>query len=527
MRKFRLAAILVPATLWSVAGLDQAHAQGAAVAMAPAAMPAIGSVDERYQAYNIEMVQVTGGKWWAPYAAASAPIRTDPVEPQRASGIHPSAFAYRAPTNLADPKLRKLAAALSPTYVRLSDTWANTLYFQDTDATEAGPAPAGFGAVLTRPQWKGVIDFSNALDARIVTSFSIGAGVRDASGVWTPVEAQKFLAYTKAAGGDVAAVEFFNEPNLAAIGGAPKGYDAAAFGRDFKVFRAFIRANDPQMKILGPGPVGEARDIKGFPPGLKSEDMLKASGPGLDGVSWHFYGAVSQRCVSMGEAFQTTPQAALSKAWLMATTHDSDTYGALRDRFEPGKPLWLTETAEAACGGNPWSSDFIDSFRYLNQLGVLAKRGVKVVMHNTLAGSDYGLIDDRTLAPRPNYWSAVLWRRLMGSTVLEAGAPETPNLYLYAHCLRGQPGGVALLAINADLTAAQTLATPLRSTRYTLTAQDLLDVKVRLNGRDLKVDAKGDLPRLAGAPTAAGKLTLAPASITFLAIPTANNPACR
>ena len=76
-------------------------------------------------------------------------------------------------------------------------------------------------------------------------------------------------------------------------------------------------------------------------------------------------------------------------------------------------------------------------------------------MHNTLAASDYALIDEATLRPRPNYWSAVLWRRLMGTTVLDAGASSTPGLYLYAHCLRGKPGGVALLAINADRSKAQ------------------------------------------------------------------------
>jgi hypothetical protein len=46
---------------------------------------------------------------------------------------------------------------------------------------------------------------------------------------------------------------------------------------------------------------------------------------------------------------------------------------------------------------------------------------VQVVMHNTLAASDYALIDEETLEPRPSYRSAVLWRTLMGTTVLDAG----------------------------------------------------------------------------------------------------------
>jgi len=32
-----------------------------------------------------------------------------------------------------------------------------------------------------------------------------------------------------------------NEPNLGTIGGLPAGYDPAAYGRDFKVFHAFVK----------------------------------------------------------------------------------------------------------------------------------------------------------------------------------------------------------------------------------------------------------------------------------------------
>ena len=86
------------------------------------------------------------------------------------------------------------------------------------------------------------------------------------------------------------------------------------------------------------------------------------------------------------------------------------------------KSLWITETADAACGGNSWVSTFLDTFRDLNQLGSMAQRGVDVVMHNTLDASDYGLLDENTLAPRPDYWAALLWRKLMGTTVLNPGA---------------------------------------------------------------------------------------------------------
>ena len=70
------------------------------------------------------------------------------------SGMDPALYEYRPPIDLANPRLRKLAAALGPAYVRVSGTWANTTYLAETDPAPA-PPPAGFMGVLTRPQWKG------------------------------------------------------------------------------------------------------------------------------------------------------------------------------------------------------------------------------------------------------------------------------------------------------------------------------------------------------------------------------------
>ena len=410
--------------------------------LAPATMSRIGTVDERFQSYNIEMLEVTGGNFWKPYGerpdALSKPVQTSSSVP---AGMNPDMYQYRPPIDLTNLRRRRLAAALGPAYVRVSGTWANTTYFYDATGPAPKSPPSGFNGVLTRQQWKRVVDFSNVVDAKIVTSFATGVGTRDAAGVWTPREARKVLGYTRSLGGSIAAAEFMNEPTIASMGGAPKGYDAAAYGRDLAVFRPFIKKSAPDMVILGPGSVGEGGAL-GLPPGrsLKSEDLLKATGPIFDAFSFHFYGAVSKRCASMGAQATTTEDAALSDEWLSRTDTVEAFYAALRNRFEPAKPLWITETADAACGGNPWAATFLDTFRYLNQLGSMAQRGVQVVMHNTLDASDYGLLDENTLAPRPNYWAALLWRKLMGTTVLNPDISPAPGLHLYAHCLRDQPG---------------------------------------------------------------------------------------
>ena len=200
--------------------------------IAPSSLPRTGTVDPRFQSYNIEMIEITGGRFWKPY-------RSDPDAPRAAAvtlrtDTDSDLYQYRPPIDLTDTRLRKLASALAPAYVRVSGTWANSTFFADRGNSPPAPPP-GFNGVLTRQQWRGVVDFSQAVDAPIVTSFAVSPGTRDAAGVWKPDQAERLLAYTSSIGGRIAAAEFMNEPNLAEMGGAPAGYDAAAYARDFEL----------------------------------------------------------------------------------------------------------------------------------------------------------------------------------------------------------------------------------------------------------------------------------------------------
>ena len=504
-----------------------AGGQAAAATISPSTLPQLTTIDERFQSYNVEMAEVIGGNFWKPYAARKPKTATKPITSFEI-GKDPTMFEKRAPVDLTNARLRKLAAALGPAYVRVSGTWANSVFFQDTDAREAGPTPSGYQSVLTRSQWAGVIAFTRAVDAKLVTSFAISSGVRDAKGIWTPAQAQPLVAYTKSIGGTITAAELFNEPTIAASGGAPDGYNAATYARDEAAFRTFVQASAPDMLIVGPGSVGEG-GVTVVPPTmpmLHSADLLGTDPkPKFDVFSYHYYGAVSKRCEAMGPGLGTTAAAALSEKWLSQTDGVFDFYKPLHAKYAPGTPIWITETADAACGGNPWGSTFLDTFRYVDQMGRLAKRGVKAIFHNTLASSEYGLIDQSDFRPRPNYWAALLWRRLMGTVVLDAGASRE-GLHLYAQCLRGHPGGVALLAINNSRTDRSEITLPTASVRYTLSAPTLQSASVMLNGLPLRLDPNDDLPEINGRATAAGPIQFDPATVTFLAIPEAANTAC-
>jgi heparanase 1 len=187
----------------------------------------------------------------------------------------------------------------------------------------------------------------------------------------------------------------------------------------------------------------------------------------------------------------------------------------------------VTEMADAGCGGNPWASTFLDTFRYLDQHAALAQQGVRVVAHNTLAASDYGLLEESTFEPRPNYWAALLWNKLMGTKVLKPPTKPDEGLRLYAQCMKGVPGGVTMLAINTNRNEAKSLRVSTASERYTMTASALEGTTVELNGKELKLGADDAVPELRGTATAAGPMTLPPLSISFLAAPEAHNASCR
>ncbi|QVM82755.1 hypothetical protein [Novosphingobium decolorationis] len=503
----RLRRILLTTGLFAAFGGVPAVADAPEPALAVGKLAQIGTVDARFLSYNVEMVELTGGRFWKPYREGKA----DPSDQ----------YEYRPPIDLSNPRLRTLAAALGPVYLRYSGTWANATTYRDEE-THEGPAPEGFDAVLTRAQWRGAIDFAKAVDGRIVTSMPTSAGARDENGAWQSDAAERWLAATHEMGGKIWASEFANEPNL--IGGTqpPKGYTSADYRRDYTRFHDWLAARSPQTRVLAPGAFeyNDGSPLPTFITTLPTREMVPDGPARPDVVSFHFYGEISQRCAG--------PQPdAQGAQWLGMIDHAIARTKTLRREIAPDAPLWLTETAETACGGNPQAATFADTFRFVDQLARAARQGVSVVMHNTLAASDYALLDEKSFAPRPNYWAALLWKRTMGTRVLDAGSADAKSgLRLYAQCQRGVAGGVSVLAINPDRTQPHDLALSGEAEVRSLTQAKSDPAHAALNGVALELGAGDTLPDLAGLRRS-GSVTLAPSSVTFLTFAKADNPACR
>jgi hypothetical protein len=139
-----------------------------------------------------------------------------------------------------------------------------------------------------------------------------------------------------------------------------------------------------------------------------------------------------------------------------------------------------------------------------------------------------------TYRPNPDYWNSLLWKRLMGSTVLDVHASgENPYLRVYAHCADERSAGlgsVTLLALNTHPEHAALFRlehAPETALRYELSAPTLDSSELELNGRALELE-QGALPELRGEPMALGDdlVQLAPASYAFLLLEGMAAPAC-
>lgn len=479
-------------------------------------LPLVRNIDERYQSFQIGFSHLTGGETWRALEEMPAMAERD-FEAIREA---------RAPTDLGNARLRTLASALAPFYLRYSGTTANSVYFHDSDSPLPEAIPTGYTVMLTRERWRQAFAFARSVDAKVVTSFTNSEGVRDEASAWTPLMARPLLDYTSSIGEQIYAAELSNEPNAPEPPRIMRGFTASEYARDYAAFRQSTATLAPQMRVAGPGSVSLGIPGVAAIGGTSAEEYAQAQPkPEFDIVSYHFYPALGSRC-----APATSPQgigvaAALDPEFLARPDAAFQQMRALRDAHAPSAPIWLTETGGAACGGLDWQPTFLDTFRYLDTHARLARQGLDAIFTHALISGTNGIIDERTLEPNASYWAAVLWRRLMGTGVLDTGEQRV-GLHIYAHCLRGMTGGVAVLVINLN-DRPEALRVSGEAQLYALTAAQMQDRSVRLNGTPLALTEQDQLPQMEPVTQRTGNITIAPTSSTFVALPEANNPSCR
>jgi heparanase 1 len=494
---------------------DRADPTPARVALSLSLDREIERVEPRFLSVAIDTAEVVGGDFWAPDGAGEGLLHTQPARE----------------LDFSRPRLRNLARALGPGYLRIGGTAADWTVYRMDDATAGAPLPEGVRWVLTRARWDQVNDFARATGFRIMFTLNAGRGARDEDGRWDPANARSLIAYSQRHGDPVDVWELGNELNAFPLLHLT-WLTADGYAQDLERARALLDALHAPARLAGLAtafwPVmGEWRSFTG--------PVLRRAGQQLDIVTWHYYPTQSRRCPfatrrAHPDQLPTAAERADVERWA------AEVEGAAR-ADAPGAAVWLGETGSAQCGGEPGlSNGWADALWWLDELGRMARRGESVVVRQTLAGSDYGLLDAATLQPNPSYWASWLWRRFMGDRVLAVSAsPDAAAVRAYAHCLPAEsvggaaPGAVGMVVENLDPTRTVSIELPAvagGARVLRLEARRLDAREVWAGGVALAAAADGHPPPLPPLEPARGRLSLPPSSAAFLVLPRAGAPAC-
>ena len=467
---------------------------------------ALRTVNPRLASYNVEMTEVTGGTFWKAYTPGQiAGTEKFPA----ISGFHEMAglMQWYDPIESTNPRLRKLAKEFGPAWVRVSGTWATKTYY---DFEGTGVTPDGYQNRMTKQQWLNILDFVDAVGAKLLISVANCEGLHHTDEPWNPSQAEKIFNLSIEHGHPIDAVEFTNEPNIMATTGFPAGYEAKHFRRDQDLFHKWLRENHPGTLVVGPctidsgavsmGP-DDAKGGAGIGDAMEScstDDLMEGCTEKLDVFSYHYYNGISERLEAVMPAAHWQPEQAHTEAYLAMAGRCARAFAPFRDKYVPGGEMWVTESGDAGGGGDTWASTYLDVLRTLNELGDFCTVTDGVIFHNTLASSDYGYLQHGTFEPRPNYFAVLLWTRLMGNTVYASGEEIREGAHVYVHSRKDGKDGYAYLVINnsAEATAVEL---PKEATAYVLTGKDGLRSRVMcLNGKELALGENDELPELSG-----------------------------
>ena len=475
-------------------------------------LPILRQIDERLVSYNVEMTEVTGGTFWKAYTPGQI-AGTEEFPKVDGWAAMASMMQYYPPIDLYSPKLRSLSKALGSAWVRVSGGWATDTYY-DFDGHTNGKVPEGYKSVLTKEQWIGVLEFVKAVGGKLLTSMALPGGR------WVPEQAKLLFDFSRDYGVPIDAVEYVNEPNVLGLtGNLPDNYPAI-YAADQDEFTRFVRKNYPKTLIVGPCASVDAmrantKNAQTQISAIPTAELMENAKEMPDVFSYHYYNGISERGAIMGGHWQV--ESATSEDYLSVAPDCCRYYIPMRDQLVPGGQMWVTESGDAGCGGNTWASTYLDVIRTLNELGAFATLTDGIIFHNTLASSDYGYLQPEIFDPRPNYFAALLWKRLMGTTVYDAGS-VSEGAHIFAHSRKDGKDGVAYLVINNSLTKTITVALPKEAEMYTLSADELRAPVMKLNGHDLVLGESNALPVTEPVIAPAGSQEFAPATCTFIII---------
>ncbi|KAI3670873.1 hypothetical protein L1987_87517 [Smallanthus sonchifolius] len=369
-------------------------------------------------------------------------------------------------------------------------------------------------------------------------------------GAWDSTNAEALMRYTVKKNYTVYGWELGNELSENGIGAS---ITASQYARDTmalgKMVHRVYTATEPKPLIIAPGGF--------FDPNWFTEFLNKTSKT-LNVVSHHIY--------TLGSGVDRNLTARiLDPSYLDEAGH---TFKQLESAINASSSLasaWVSEAGEAykhiivARILLPMHLFSVSGLGlYLDQLGMSSIYDTKTYCRQTLIGGNYGLLNTTTFEPNPDYYSALLWHRLMGRKVLSTRFMGYKKIHAYAHCAKESKGITIVLmnlgnstAVNVKLSVnsrwrlhkhrshrhhqrktkhphSESRHTKMGGTRmrtpeeYHLTAKDgnLHSKMMMLNGKELRVNSYGEIPSLKPLYVNSSKpIIVHPYSIVFAHIP--------
>ncbi|XP_020014677.2 heparanase isoform X2 [Castor canadensis] len=470
-------------------------------------------------------------------------------------------------TFLGSPKLRTLARGLSPAYLRFGGTKTDFLIFDpkkeptfeersywQSQVNQGICKPGSFPSdvekrlqlewplqeqLLLKEQYekrfknstysRSSVDmlytFANCSGLNLI--FGLNALLRTADLQWNSSNAQLLLDYCSSKNYNIS-WELGNEPN-SFWKKAGVFVNGSQLGEDFVALRKLLgKFTFKSAKIYGPD-IGQPR---GKTVKLLTS-FLKAGGDVIDSMTWHHYylnGRIATKEDFLNPDVLDTFILSVQKIFQVV------------EETRPSKKVWLGETSSAYGGGAPFlSNTFAAGFMWLDKLGLSAQMGIEVVMRQVLFGAGNYHLVDQNFEPLPDYWLSLLFKKLVGSTVLMASVKgaERSKLRVYLHCTdashpRYQEGDITLYALNLyNVTKRLQLPRHLfnkKVDKYLVKPSGpdgLLSKSVQLNGQTLKMVDDQTLPALSEKALRPGSaLGLPPFSYGFFVIRNAKVAAC-
>ena len=426
------------------------------------------------------------------------------------------------------------------------------------------PRPRVDTQTLNATIFDGLMDFAAAVNWSIIFGANALVPRFANNNTWNPQPFLQLAAYVRRRGYVLAGWELGNEPDL-----FPKheAYTVSPeqLARDFVAFRAAansaLKLSPSSSKsssheattttILGPDTAESPADY------FANFTLASAPLASSDVFTWHFYyGPGSSRPHGLPGSNFSHPDVLdkfLRSALEARTAWDTAAARAKASK-QPVPRLWVGETSSTYGGGTSnASASFIAGYMWLDKLGIAARTGNTAVLRQTFGHSSYAVVGSDNL-PNPDYWTSLLWQRLIGTRVLSVAGDTEPGrkVRVYAFCSSsdssnsgdggggGGSGGITLVVLNTgaaetaiEVTGAPGLNSSVANSReaYLLTSypNQLFSRDVFLNGEPLKLvdEARAILPNIEPRVLAKGDTLMVPGySYGFVVFPQAAISAC-